>query len=255
VIQPLELGARIMRYELADYEWSAINPMLPNKPRGVPRVNDRRVLNGIFWVLRSGAPWRDLPTAFGPYTTCYNRFVRWRRAGVWSRIIEALATAQDAAVQMIDTSIVRVHQHGACITTNQRQSMGRSRGGLTSKIHAVVDGNGLPVRLALSPGEAHDVRLAGKLLSRLKSGSMLLADRGYDADWIRELAMSVGQHPAEKQPQRSRSASAPISIALATVSSGSSTGSNNVVGRRRAMACCQLPCLRSTRVNQAVAAP
>jgi transposase len=47
-----------------------------------PRVNDRRVLNGIFWVLRSGAPWRDLPGAFGPYTTCYNRFVRWCRAGV-----------------------------------------------------------------------------------------------------------------------------------------------------------------------------
>ncbi|SFP14126.1 Transposase [Bradyrhizobium sp. Ghvi] len=67
--------------------------------------------------------------------------------------------------------------------------MGRSRGGLTSKIHAVVDSNGLPVRLALSPGETHDVSLAGKLLSRLKSGSMLPADRGYDADWIRELAM------------------------------------------------------------------
>jgi hypothetical protein len=110
----------------------------------------------------------------------------------WGRIIDALAGAHDAAVQMIDTSIVRVHQHGACITKNQRQSMGRSRGGLTSKIHAVVDGNGLPVRLALSSGEAHDIRLAGKLLSRLKSGSMLLADRGYDADWIRELAMKKG---------------------------------------------------------------
>jgi transposase len=57
-----------MRYELADYEWAAIEPMLPNKPRGVPRVNDRRVLNGIFWVLRSEAPWRDLPEAFGLYT-------------------------------------------------------------------------------------------------------------------------------------------------------------------------------------------
>ena len=192
VIQAPRLGARIMRYELADYEWTAIRPMLPNKPRGVPRVNDRRVLNGIFWVLRSGAPWRDLPVAFGPYTTCYNRFVRWRRAGVWGRIIDALAATHDAAVQMIDTSIVRVHQHGSCITRNQRQSMGRSRGGLTSKIHAVVDSNGLPVRLALSPGEAHDVRLAGKLLSRLKSGSMLLTDRGYDADWIRELAMKKG---------------------------------------------------------------
>src|SRR5262249_37455676 len=94
-----------MRYELADYEWLAIKPMLPNKPRGVPRVNDRRVLNGIFWVLRSGAPWRDLPDHFGPYTTCYNRFVRWRRAGVWGRIIDAFAAAHDAAVQMIDTSL------------------------------------------------------------------------------------------------------------------------------------------------------
>ena len=55
-----------MRYELTDREWFAIGPMLPNKPRGVPRVNDRRVLNGIFWVLRSGAPWRDLPQEFGP---------------------------------------------------------------------------------------------------------------------------------------------------------------------------------------------
>ena len=70
--------------------------------------------------------------------------------------------------------------------------MERSRGGLTSKIHALVDSNGLPVRLALSPGEAHGVRLAGKLLSRLRFGSMLLADRGYDADWIRELAIKKG---------------------------------------------------------------
>src|SRR4051812_32127055 len=74
-----------MRYALTDDEWTAIKPMLPNNPRGVPRVNDRRVLNGIFWVLRSGAPWRDLPNNFGPYTTCYNRFVRWRRAGVWAK--------------------------------------------------------------------------------------------------------------------------------------------------------------------------
>jgi transposase len=114
VIQAPKLEPRIMRYELADYEWAAINPMLPNKPRGVPRVNDRRVLNGIFWILRSGAPWRDLPESFGPYTTCYNRFVRWRTAGIWDVIMEALAKAHDGSVQMIDTSIVRVHQHGGC---------------------------------------------------------------------------------------------------------------------------------------------
>ena len=142
-----------MRFELTDYEWAAIKPFLPNKPRGVPRVNDRRVLNGIFWVLRSGAPWRDPPETFGPYTTCYNRFVRWGRAGVWDQIMDALAAMHDAAVQMIDTSIVRVHQHGACIAGNNQQNMGRSRGGLTTKIHAVVDTNGLPVQIGLTPGD------------------------------------------------------------------------------------------------------
>jgi transposase len=90
VIQASKAGPRIMRYELTDFEWAAIRSFLPNKPRGVRRVDDRRVLNGIFWVLRSGAPWRD------------------------------------------------------------QQDMGRSRGGLTSKIHVVVDGNGLPVHLAIS---------------------------------------------------------------------------------------------------------
>ena len=118
-----------MCYELTDPEWIAIRPMRPNKPRGVPRVNDRRVLNGILCVLRSGAPWRDLPQSFGPYTTCNNRFVRWRRAGVWGRILDALVDTHDHAVQMIDTSIVRVHQRAACVARNRRQSMGRSRGG------------------------------------------------------------------------------------------------------------------------------
>ena len=101
------------RYDLTDFEWSVIEPLLPNKPRGVPRVNDRRVLNGIFWVLRSAAPWRDLPERYGPYTTCYNRFVRWRKAGVWDGIMNAVSEAFDGDIQMIDSSVVRDHQHAA----------------------------------------------------------------------------------------------------------------------------------------------
>jgi transposase len=117
-----------MRYGLTNEEWAAIRPMLPNRPRGVPRVNDRRVLNGIFWILRSGAPWRDLPGAFGPYTTCYNRFVRWRRAGVWSRIIHALSAAHDAAVQMAArtpsrSSTTRRCRRRGCIRSGARRNM------------------------------------------------------------------------------------------------------------------------------------
>ena len=114
VIQATKLwGLKMGRYDLTDFEWSIIQPLLPNKPRGVPRVDDRRVLNGIFWVLRTGAPWRDLPQYYGPYTTCYNRFNRWRKAGVWERLMDAIVAAYDGNVQMIDSSSVRVHQHAA----------------------------------------------------------------------------------------------------------------------------------------------
>jgi len=165
-----------MRYELRDYEWSIIRSMLPNKPRGIPRV-----------LLSS--------------YDCYNRFIRWRRAGIWDRIMDALAEAHDAAVQMIDTSIVRVHQHGACITNNGGQHMGRSCDGLTSKIHVVVDGDALPVRLGLTGGQAHDNRLCSVLLRQLPRHAPLLADRGYDADWIRVRTGSVGEHSTQAQSQ------------------------------------------------------
>lgn len=103
------------RYDLTDFEWSVIEPLLPNKPRGVPRVDDRRVLNGIFWVLRSGAPWADLPERYGPKTTCYNRFRRWTKAGVWDRIMDALTEAYDGDIQMIDGTSVRVHHSAATL--------------------------------------------------------------------------------------------------------------------------------------------
>ena len=112
-----------MRYELADFEWVALKPMLPNKSRGVPRVNDRRVLNGIFWILRSGAPWRDLPEAFGDWNSAFRRFSRWSRKGVWRRIFEAMSGDPDFEYLIIDSTIVRAHQHAS----------GAKKGGLKIK--------------------------------------------------------------------------------------------------------------------------
>ena len=101
------------RYDLTEFEWKTIQPLLPNKPRGVARVDDRRVLNGIFWVLRSGSPWADVPERYGPATTIYNRFNRWRKAGIWDKLMNTIIAAHDGKVQMIDSSIVRVHQHAS----------------------------------------------------------------------------------------------------------------------------------------------
>ena len=83
------------------------------QPRGVARVDDRRVLNGIFYVLRTGSPWRDLPGRYGPYTTVYNRFNRWARQGVWLKVFEELAAKSPQSLHLIDSSIVRAHQHAA----------------------------------------------------------------------------------------------------------------------------------------------
>ena len=112
------------RYDLTDFEWRVIEPLLPNKPRGVPRVDDRRVLNGIFWVLRSGAPWRDLPERYGPRTTCYNRFVRWRKAGVIANAVAEhpsindfhapIVVANDSETLVIDHSFIALDSLGAC---------------------------------------------------------------------------------------------------------------------------------------------
>ncbi len=101
------------RFDLTDFEWSVIQPLLPTKVRGVPRADDRRVLNGIFWRLRTGAPWADIPARYGPHTTCVNRFNRWRKAGVWDRLLVGVSRAYDGDLQMIDSSSIRVHQHAA----------------------------------------------------------------------------------------------------------------------------------------------
>ena len=112
-----------MRFDLSDEEWAAIGPLLPPAKHGPARVDDRRVLNGIFYILRTGSPWRDLPeravyperlpqagSRRGPRTTVYNRYNRWAQRGIWKGIFDALAKECDDALVFIDASIVRAHR-------------------------------------------------------------------------------------------------------------------------------------------------
>jgi transposase len=105
------------RFDLSDEEWALLAPVLPGgdgSPRvGRPAREDRRVLDGIFYILRTGAPWRDLPERYGPYTSVYNRFNRWAKAGVWIRVFEVLARGSPNSLRLIDSSIIRAHQHSA----------------------------------------------------------------------------------------------------------------------------------------------
>jgi transposase len=179
-IQPNLVSANMSQYDLTDFEWRVIKPLLPNKPRGMRRADDRRLLNGIFWVLRSGAPWRDLPERYGPRTTCYNRFVRWRKAGAWGRLMNAISTAR-----RYDPDD-RQHFHPGAPT------------GCDSKKRGF-----LPIRLGLTAGQANDGQIADTLLDHLGPRTIVLADKAYDADRIRELIQGQGATP-NIPPKRNR---------------------------------------------------
>jgi transposase len=101
------------RFDLSDEEWAIIAPLLPVQGRGARRGDDRKVLNGIFYILRTGAPWRDLPERYGPRTTVYNRYVRWGRKGVWKAVFDALAREVEDSLIFIDSSIVKAHRAAA----------------------------------------------------------------------------------------------------------------------------------------------
>ena len=96
---------------LSDEQFSRLSPLLPNKSRGVPRVDDRRVISGIVHVLKSGGRWVDAPAVYGPRKTLYNRFVRWAAKGVWMDVFQALASAGGPPAELlIDSTAVKAHR-------------------------------------------------------------------------------------------------------------------------------------------------
>jgi transposase len=109
------------RGELTDEQWERLRPLLPpQKPKtGRPAQDHRRIINGMFWILRTGAPWRDLPERYGPWRTIASRFYRWQKAGIWQKILAELQRQADGAEQLdwskhyVDSTMIRAHQHAA----------------------------------------------------------------------------------------------------------------------------------------------
>ena len=173
------------RYGLWDDQFSRIENFLPGRPGSVGRdsqLGNRVFVEAVIWKFRSGAPWRDLPERFGDWKNTHRRFSRWAQSGVWERLFEALADDPDNEYAMIDATIVRAHQHSAgAKKKGQDQAIGRSRGGLTTKIHVIVDALGNPLALSLTPGQAHDITQAETLAAQVTPAA-LLADKAYDSD-------------------------------------------------------------------------
>jgi transposase len=109
------------RGDLTDEQWERLRPLLPPQKarRGRPPKNHRQIVNGLLWLNRTGAPWRDLPEQYGPWQTVATRFYRWRRAGVWDRVLAELQEQADAegnldwTLHHVDGTMIRAHQHAA----------------------------------------------------------------------------------------------------------------------------------------------
>jgi len=146
--------------------------------------DNRLFVEAVLYRYRTGVPWRDLPERFGDWKNVHRRFSRWAASGVWARAFGALSADADDEYALLDATIVRAHQHSAGARKGgggDGEALGRSRGGLSTKRHAVVDARGNPTGFHLTGGEAHDLAGADALLPDL-AATTVIADRGYDAE-------------------------------------------------------------------------
>lgn len=210
------------RYELPDQLWARIETLLPHRRHhgkaGHPFNDHRPLVNGILWILHTGAPWRDLPERYGPWETVFYRFNRWRQDGTWNRIVTALLDELDKKglidhdLWCIDGSVIRASRAAAGARKKARRrrllggrkeaqmqeppdhALGRSRGGFGSKIHIVCDSHGTIVAIYLTAGQRHESKffeptMARRLFHRRRGKKRwprrLAGDKGYSYPHIR----------------------------------------------------------------------
>ncbi|MFF8411225.1 IS5 family transposase [Streptomyces omiyaensis] len=178
------------RGDLTDLEWARLEPHLPkNTGRGGRWKSHRVIIDGIFFRQRTGIPWRDLPERFGSWKTVHDRHRRWSADGTWDGILQALLTAADADGRIdwsmvgVDSTVCRAHQHAAGASTRPPrvpgrrarsahhrgdEGLGRSRGGLTTKIHLAGEGGRRPLAILVTPGQAGDGPQLIPVLERIR---------------------------------------------------------------------------------------
>ena len=150
------------------------------------------MVEAMIYVLRTGVPWRDLPERFGKWTSVYSRWRRWISCGLWERILSALALGAHGTTRFVDSSYVKLHQDGTNPAGGQQaQSIGLTKGGLNTKLTALVDSRGRALSLSLSPGQCSEIEAVEPHLCRLR-GRTLVGDKGFDADSLRERVRRLG---------------------------------------------------------------
>jgi transposase len=196
------------RHRLPDATWASLHARL----RAIPRIWKadaaalRRFVEAVIYVLRTGLAWEDLPARFGRPNSVQRRFRRWACQGIWDELFLDGIPTDALGTVMLDSSACKAQRFASGARGGGEEALGRSRGGLTTKIHAVVDGLGRPLCFLLTPGQAADCRQARALLDGLVF-ERLIGDRGYDTDELRDWAEELG---AEAVIPSKRNRKAPI---------------------------------------------
>ena len=143
------------------------------------------MVSGIYYILRTGQPWRDLPTEFGSWASVYTRFRRWSRSGLRSQMLTLLTAEACGMMRSVDCTHIKVHQDASNAAGGAgAQAIGKTKGGSNTKLAVIVDGLGRAVGLNLVAGNRHDLRAVEPLMEQF-SGCMAIADRGFDAKSFR----------------------------------------------------------------------
>ena len=179
------------RLMLSDEHWSKLKVILLHND--IYNKRDLRMtVEGMLYRMRTGCPWRDLPKAFGKWSSIYKRFNAWSASGKWLQIFKRLVIDPDMEWAFIDGSFAKAHQHSAGAASGTDEAIGKSRGGNTSKIHMVVDAHGLPVEFEITGGQINDCTQASSLIAKLSTAGVVVADKGYDSEAIRAQIVEQG---------------------------------------------------------------
>lgn len=170
---------------LTDETWEKLRLLLKESGRVYNKFEHRNTLEGIMYRMRTGIQWRDLPPEFGRWNTVFRRFNLWSKKGLLQLLFQALARDNDPEWLFIDGSIVKAHQDSSGAASPCDESIGKSRGGNSTKIHLAVDSGGLPVYFELSGGQVNDIVHAQSLVTCSPKANIVCADKGYDSELLR----------------------------------------------------------------------
>jgi transposase len=173
-----------MQYYIEEAAWEQLYGFLQGQ-KGLHRhkpVLLRRFIEGVWYIMRSGCQWRLLPEHYGCWRGVHRRFKRWCEAGIWERMLAHFIDA-DLEYVMIDATIVRAHSCAAGYGKDSQdtQALGRSKGGFTTKIHALVDALGNPLKFILTSGQRNEITQA-EALTKAIADSTVIADKGFDSN-------------------------------------------------------------------------